>query len=51
MRLLRRHWHPAHDEPDPVAALRVNDEHLAVEIKKSIEGRVVRLRHFRLLSY
>jgi hypothetical protein len=28
-------------------ALRVHDEHLAVEVKKSVEGRITGLRHFK----
>jgi len=44
-RLLPRHRHLRHDEPDPVAALGVNHENLPVEIEKHIEGRVARLRH------
>jgi len=43
MRLLRRHRHPRHDEPDPMAALRVHHENLPVEVEKYIEGRVARL--------
>ncbi len=42
VRLRRRHWHPRHREPNPVAALRVNDENLPIEIEKHIEGRVAR---------
>ena len=45
VRLLRRHWHPRYDEPDPVAALGVHHENLPVEVEKHIEGRVTRLRH------
>jgi hypothetical protein len=45
MRLLRRHRHPLHDEPDPMAALRVHHENLPVEIEKDIEGQVAGLRH------
>ena len=44
MRLLRRHRRPRHHEPDPVTALRVHDENLAVEVEQHIEGRVARLR-------
>jgi hypothetical protein len=45
MRLLRRHRHPRHHEPDPVAALRVHHENLPVEVEKHIKGQVTRLRH------
>jgi hypothetical protein len=45
MRLLRQHRHWRHHEPNPVAALRVHDEHLPVEVQQHIEGRVARLRH------
>jgi len=45
VRLLRRHRHPRHHEPDPVAALRVHHENLPVQVEKHIEGRVTRLRH------
>ncbi len=40
VRLLRRRRHSRHDEPDPVAALRVHHEHLPVQVEKHIEGRV-----------
>jgi hypothetical protein len=39
-RLLRRHRHSCHDEPDPVAALRIHHENLPVEVDKHIEGRI-----------
>jgi len=45
VRLLRRHRHWRHDEPDPMTALRVHHENLPVEVEKHIEGRVTRLRH------
>jgi hypothetical protein len=45
VRLLRRHRHPRHDEPDPVATLRVHHENLPVEVEKHIEGRVTPLHH------
>jgi hypothetical protein len=45
VRLLRRHRHLRHHEPDPMAALRLHDENLA------IEGRVARLRQAIWLSY
>ena len=45
VRFLRRHWHLRYDEPDPVTALRVDHENLAVELKKNIESRVARLLH------
>jgi hypothetical protein len=51
VRLLQRHRHPRHDEPDPVTALRVHHENLPVEVQKHIKGRVARLRHGKLLSY
>jgi hypothetical protein len=50
MRLLRRHRHLRHHEPDPVAALRVHHENLSVEVQKHIKGRVAWLRHGRELS-
>jgi hypothetical protein len=50
MRLLRRHRHPRHHEPDPVAALRVHHENLPVEVEKHIEGRVAGFRHGVWLS-
>jgi hypothetical protein len=34
-----------------MAALRIDDEHLPVEVEKLIEGQVARLRHNRKLSY
>ena len=45
MRLPRRHGHPCDDKSNPVTALRVNDEDLAIEVEKHIEGRVARLGH------
>ena len=51
MRLLRRHRHSRHHEPDPVAAFRVHHENLPVKVEKHIEGRVPRLRHGIQLSY
>jgi hypothetical protein len=45
MRFRRRHRHARHDEPDPVATLRIHHENLPVEIEKDIEGRVARFRH------
>lgn len=42
VRLLRRYRHSRHDEPHPMAALRVHHEHLAVELEEHIEGRVPR---------
>lgn len=51
MRLLRRHRHPRHHEPHPVAALRVYHENLPVEVEKHIESWVARLRHGIELSH
>jgi hypothetical protein len=34
-----------HHKPNPMAALRVHDEHLAVEVEQHIKGRVARLSH------
>ena len=45
VRLLRRRRHSRHDEPDPVAALRIHDENLPVEVQEHIESRVTRVRH------
>jgi hypothetical protein len=50
MRLLRRHRHPGHHEPDPVAALRVHDENLTVEVQQHLKGRVAWLSHGLALS-
>ena len=50
VRLLRRHRRPRHHEADPMAALRVHDEHLAVEVEQHIKGGVARLRHGMELS-
>jgi hypothetical protein len=47
MRLLRRHRHQRHDEPDPVPAVGIHHEHLPVKVEKNIEGRVTRSRHYR----
>jgi hypothetical protein len=47
MWLLRRHRHPRHHEPDPVAALRVHHEYLPVEVEKHIEGGIAWLSHGR----
>ena len=51
VRLRRRHGHLCDDEPDPVAALGVDDEYLSVKIKKRMEGRIWWLRHPSELSY
>ena len=48
--LTRSDRHPRHDEADPVAALRVHDEHLSVEVQQHIEGQVAWLGHDRELS-
>ena len=45
VRLFRRHRDACHDEPDPMAAFRINDEHLPVEVEECIERQVARLRH------
>ena len=50
VRLLRRHRHPRHDESHPMAAFRVYNKDLPVEVEKHIEGRVARLRHDLELS-
>ena len=51
MWLLWRHWHPRHDEPDPMTALRVDHEDLPVKIEKDVEGRIGRPCHDIQLSY
>ncbi len=51
MRLLQRHRHPRHHEPDPMAALRVHHENLPVEVEKHIEGRITQVCHGILLSH
>jgi hypothetical protein len=38
VRLLPGCWHTRHAEPDPVAALRIHDEHLPVEVEQHIEA-------------
>jgi len=48
--LLLRHGHRCHDEPNPVATIRVHHENLPVEVQKHIKGRVARLRHGVMLS-
>ena len=45
VRLLRRDRHPGYYEPDPVAALRVHDQNLAVKIEQRIEDGVAWFRH------
>ena len=47
MRLLRRRGHTHHHEPHPMPAIRVHDEHLAVEVKKGVKSRVTGVRHLR----
>ena len=42
---------PVSPEPDPMAALRVHDEHLAVEVEQAHRGGGARLRHDIELSY
>ncbi len=51
MRLFRRHRDARHNEPNPMAALRIDDEHLSVEIEKRIERQVAVLRHIKWLSH
>jgi hypothetical protein len=50
VRFLRRRRHSRHHEPDPMAALRVDDEYLPVEVQEHIKGRVALLRHAVQLS-
>ena len=45
MRLCRRYCDPRHHEPNPMAARRIDDQHLPVEVEKRIESRVTGLRH------
>jgi hypothetical protein len=40
MRPLRRYGDPRHDETNPVTAVFIHDEHLPIEVKKRVEGRV-----------
>ena len=51
VRLVRRRRDRRHDEPDPVAALRVHHKNLSVELEKRIEGRIAPSRHPTWLSY
>ncbi len=41
MRPLRRRSNPVDGEPNPVSALGVNDEHLAVEIQQYLGARML----------
>jgi hypothetical protein len=41
MWLFSRHRHARYHEPDPVATLRIDHEHLAIEFKKCVQARVV----------
>jgi len=50
VRLLRRRRHLRHHKADPVAAFRIDDEHLPIEVEQYIQGRIPRLRHIRGLS-
>jgi hypothetical protein len=45
MRLIRRRRHSCHREANPVLALRIDDEHLSVEVEQGIEARVALRRH------
>ena len=51
VRFLRSLSDQRHGEPDPVAALRIHHENLAVEVKQHIEGRIARLSHGLWLSH
>src|SRR6267142_5238829 len=49
MGLLWRCRHPRDDEPNPMAALRVNHEDPPIEVEKHIERRIARRRHILLV--
>src|SRR6266404_5415210 len=49
MGLLWRCRHPRDDEPNPMAAPRVNHEDLPIEVEKHIERRIARRRHILLV--
>jgi hypothetical protein len=51
VRLLRRRWYPRHNEPDPMATVRVHHENLPVEVEKQIERRIARFTHGTWLSH
>ena len=48
VRLLRRYL--SHNEAHPVAALRIDDQPLPIEVEQHIKGGVARRRYFRRLS-
>ena len=43
---LRRHWYARDHEPYPVATLRIDHEHRAIEVNQRIQARVGRHCHF-----
>lgn len=51
VRLLGRNRHAIDDEPDPIPAIRIDDEHLTVEIEKHVERRIPRPCRRMWLSY
>ena len=51
MRFLRRDRYTRHHEPHPMTALRVHNEHLAVEFEERIKGLVADRRHDIWLSH
>lgn len=45
IRLLRRGRHPCDDEADPIAAFRIDHEHLTIQVQEEIETRIARFSH------
>lgn len=51
MGFLWRHGHPRHDKADPVAALRIHNEHLPVQVEQHIERRIAQRLNIVMLSH
>lgn len=51
LRLLRGYRHSHHHESTRMAALRVDDQNLTIQIEKHIEGWIVSRRHHDQSSY
>ena len=51
MWLFSRHRHARDHEPDPVTTLRIDHKHLAIELKKCVQARIVGRGHGIRLSH
>ena len=49
LRLLWRGRNARHDEPYPIFALWIDNEHLAIQVEKKIQGRIANRPHGRIV--